>query len=818
MARKSFLYYLFSKNKKPLYVDDNGFVIEGTDDYFKPDGQPARLELSPDGWKDTLVKFARNIKYFGLFRDYTVPMKFVGDGAAILRHQMWHFGLEGVTYLGIAKLDRTGLPYNYYSWYLSEINFAKYRQTKTGVNTEALEGGLSKLLKAYENTTYEIAVDDDPEHILVLMDGMEFDFNRKCNIIPDQAITGTANYYLGQVETSREGITPEINFADLLPKQSSPYPNEDYFLQSKKTQEFTVSGRIKIYFNRTTPFELRIETNDGVSSSGFPQYSLVNIAGSPRSAGTTEEFSFNETFTLPAGSRAHMKIYGGSSPLTEFTVLEGEITVDYVYRHPQSYIKALYPFRVLEKLVYKITDGQYTCESNFLQNLTDYCITSGDALRGLTAAVIKTSLADFFKSFFSRFSIGLTVKDDKLLIEPLSHFFDSSIIADIGSVDDAEITLAEDLVFNSIKAGYAKQEYTDANGRYETNQGQAWSTPITKIIRETDLTSPYRADPFGIELLRINFEERKTTDSNSDNDTFLLNITQEPENDPGEFRAQVTGVHSYSGTSLVEYDTVNPGPSFTANTLKTEFTYNSPINQNIAFSISLTPTGGGGVTEIQVAVLKNGVAVYSQMFPIGGTNGFTTNFAIAQNDVISVQVAGMAGALNVNQSNVAFNYVVNGSYLLNRPAYTSVTGIPHPDTAFNLELSPKKGLLNNGAYIHSIMDLLDTSAIKLQSADKNKELVTVLNGVTVDEDADIQIGSLPAQLFKPYYINFRTQVPINLVELLKVNPFGRIKFTYNSTVFYGFLMDGGIKPANNDSQVWKLLCAPENDLKLFYNG
>jgi hypothetical protein len=105
--RKGFLYYLFSKNKLPLYVDK--FVQEGDQNYNKLTGEPAHLQYAPDGWKDTLVKYARNIKYWGLFRDFTVPMKFVGDGAKILRDQMGKFGIESVVTLGIAKLDRLNM-------------------------------------------------------------------------------------------------------------------------------------------------------------------------------------------------------------------------------------------------------------------------------------------------------------------------------------------------------------------------------------------------------------------------------------------------------------------------------------------------------------------------------------------------------------------------------------------------------------------------------------------------------------------------------------------------------------------------------------
>jgi len=222
MARKGFIYFLFNKDKKPLYVDDYGFVQVGTDDYFKPDGQPARLQYAPDGWKDTLVKYARNIKYWGVLRDYTVPMKFVGDGAKILRKQVWEEnGTETTTYLGIAKLDRTGLPYNYYSWYLSEINFSKFVQSKTGFQVEALEGGLTKLFKANENTKYEIDIDDDPEHINIYMDGMEFDFKRVFSVVPDQILRPVPNYYIGLVETAREGNVPDVEFQDIQPHNQS---------------------------------------------------------------------------------------------------------------------------------------------------------------------------------------------------------------------------------------------------------------------------------------------------------------------------------------------------------------------------------------------------------------------------------------------------------------------------------------------------------------------------------------------------------------------------------------------------------------------
>lgn len=760
MARKGLIYFLFNKDKKPLYVDDYGFVQAGTDDYFRHDGQPAHLAYSPDGWKDTLVKYARNIKYWGLLRDYTVPMKFSGDGAKILRKQVWEErGTETTTYLGIAKLDRTGLPYNYYNWYLSEINFSKFVQSKTGFQVEALEGGLSKLFKANENTVYEIPIDEDPEHINILMDGMEFDFKRVFNVIPDQELKPIPNYYLGLAEVAREGNTPEVEFQDIMPTQSAPYPNDYWVTRCQREQVFRLHGWLTAYYQNSDGLVMRVDVNNGVDTIEV-NYPLLDMTGTPAAAGSTEKYEFDINFTVPAGYRAHIKIFTTSiSGGTVNVVLkEGEFNMEYVYLHPESTIKALRPFRLLDRLIYKMTEGKYTAKSTRLENMLDYCVTSGDALRGITGSKIKTSLSDFFKSFFSRFNICLTVHNDQLVMEPMGDFFTTDIICDLGVIDDVTVNPAEDLMYNTIKAGYEKKDYTDANGRYETNQGQQWTMPVVKTIRELDMTSPYRADPFGIELMRINYDKKTTTDTSSDNDTFIINIDQT------------------SQTFTVNAKFIAAG--------------------NIISVPNSLPVKVGQRIRVSGSSFNNNDYVISAV----------TNLIFGKLIVVDLPLSD-EGFLPVT-----IEFLSQGVYNLYRPPYSSVTGIPHPDYAFNLELTPKKGLLANDSYLHSILDLLDTEKIKFQSADKNAELSTTLTGVTVTENEDIQIGGLAAPYFRPYYINFRTKVPINLVELLKANPWGRIQFSYQGNVFYGYLMDGGIKPATNDTQTWKLLSAPENDL------
>jgi hypothetical protein len=135
-----------------------------------------------------------------------------------------------------------------------------------------------------------------------------------------------------------------------------------------------------------------------------------------------------------------------------------------------------------------------------------------------------------------------------------------------------------------------------------------------------------------------------------------------------------------------------------------------------------------------------------------------------------------------------------------------------PDEAFNIELSPKKALGNNSAYLHSILDQQDSGFIKFQSGEKNSLLTRTLAGVTTTENADLPIFNLNAKLFRPDYVTFKTAVNINLIEVMRLTPYQKVSFPYNGYTIKGYLWDGGQNAADEDAQTWKLLLAPETDL------
>ena len=145
MERKPYLYFLTDKDGKS-YTVNNG-VVSST-------SLPKPLDHAPDGWKDKVVNYARSESYFGMLRSFSIPLRFVKDGAKILRARLYQCGPEDEVNLIILRLNtNTG---KHESFYKGQIDFSTYEDQTDFFEVNIIEGGLSKLLKANENTTYEI--------------------------------------------------------------------------------------------------------------------------------------------------------------------------------------------------------------------------------------------------------------------------------------------------------------------------------------------------------------------------------------------------------------------------------------------------------------------------------------------------------------------------------------------------------------------------------------------------------------------------------------------------------------------------------------
>jgi hypothetical protein len=153
-------------------------------------------------------------------------------------------------------------------------------------------------------------------------------------------------------------------------------------------------------------------------------------------------------------------------------------------------------------------------------------------------------------------------------------------------------------------------------------------------------------------------------------------------------------------------------------------------------------------------------------------------------------------------------------YELDRSLNATATGLDEQDSVYNLFLSPKHCLLDNGSFIHSCFYKMDHTWLKFVTTEKNHSVTMIDNGKLIDEDGQEEIGSLDPQLFTPNMIEYRTQVPIDLLEILDLSPLKAFKWTYRGIPFMGIPVKNGIEPVSEDAQGYTMLSAPSNNLEL----
>lgn len=783
--RKTYLFFIFNEAGAPLYIDDAGNVQAGDPTTLKkPNGDLADLKDAPDGWIAILVKYARNMALFGSFRSMTVPMSFSGDGADILFDAMWNGGgVEAVRFFGIMLLDKITLPYEYGSWYMCELDFKKYVQNQDKVAIQALEGGLSKYLNANKNTKYPIDLDVATSFHLI-RDGLVLTETANFELVAGIEIPKNSfgeDPWMPLAFMNKEGASSGIAWftQNLSPKTDSPsFPvlSSNWFAKAIGSLNpnpaiVEVTGKI-IYEvvhegDGSTSFRMRFET----STQDFANQDDFAIGGIGIHLNNGDINTTNVNLVIPVvpGEALFLKgIYfgTGSHENANIRILPGStLKFRFSNRMPTTYSKEMYAIDLLKAVTNKMTDGKYTAQSTWLSTKKDLSFTCGDSIRFNGKQMqhkLEMSLDDVIASLrtSSGEAVGVGIRNEVLIVEPLSYFFTDNIVLELGELGEfPEVAVLEDLIYNKIRAGYEKQEYENVNGKLEFNQGQDWKTPVLRVQNELNLESPSRADPIGTEIYRIESNGLDTTDKLSDKKPFVSKIETVSQ--------EVTQTVDFFAAG--NYMT-NPG----------EY----PFNPGCLIKIV------GGLNDGKILqVVAQGVNI-TQFDP-------------------STPVVDETAILTTAQ------FITGGLFKFSRPAYTSMVGIPAEMQAsiYNTEITPKQAILNNGQILSAALDQLDTKLIEFIKADMNDALETTLGLVVLKQKQAIQIAGLRPKLWKPYSIKIKAKADANALALIEIDPYGKIGFKIDDVQFYAYLMDGGAEPDSMAVQEWILLPTGTTNMK-----
>lgn len=192
---------------------------------------------------------------------------------------------------------------------------------------------------------------------------------------------------------------------------------------------------------------------------------------------------------------------------------------------------------------------------------------------------------------------------------------------------------------------------------------------------------------------------------------------------------------------------------------------------------------------------------------------------------LPVILAPIINGLNIISTSL-INHVVGIvvlGYKLNRPAYSSITGVPD-NTVFNTLYSSKRMLASQYPMLSAVLKPQPLESIIYQTSPKNGTLRTVLGTEIVQENANIPVSSLgtPLVLLEKAIVKTKTNKTFAQTLYDFING-GTIKTNFRGTDLY-FVPIGSMKIANisSDVQEWTILMSPQNSyldlLNLYKNG
>lgn len=775
MPNLPYLFFLTNANGNPYYLQ-NGMLLT-CNIIAVPAGVTPWLPEAPDGWIDTEISFARNTKYYGINRSFVPPLKFAGDGATIIRTLFYGgAGIEASIFLVVVKFNtQSGI---YEAYYRGELNLPQIDDSAADFCTvEVLESGILKYLKANENNVYEIPCDGSlPQHVLIAMDGMLLDNRSYYGAIEFdyRALLDAQAWVLGIVFLNSDGQSPNVTVGTQDPERMGFFGTLATYVATSKNFIYSSGQPSTITITGTLQFA-KTEGDSGENTKVYFLTSLQNeyvLFDGPTEI-RSEPYTIDINVTITLAAKENLFLILLNDPLggvATFHFYETKLNIFYSSRYQPTQCWGWKILDLYKYLVNLFTEGQFTGVSTLLDNYSNLICASGLSIRQIDKAVIKTSISDFFVSFNSILNgaIGIGPDGKTLFFERKRVVFNPDTVdLELGEVSELKITVQISYFFNTLKIGYPNNDYDSSNGLNEWNTTAQWNAPVTKVQQDLQLISKYRADSYGIEFTRTLTPGNNTVNNKSDNDVFILNV------DKTSADPFTTTVSFVAALSMM---VVTAGPEFRAGQV-------IMIVGSVSNDGTYTVTGVGNLFLIGLVVFLSGGTITDEL-------------------LVPVTITIVSGVV----------------YKLLRKTYDSITGIVHPETAYNIEdLTPKRMLLKHGNYLRGVLFNLVGLNISFLSIDKNKNLSTTLEGLSIVESTDVSIGDLEAPLFYPYIVKFKTKVPLTFEQVMTNAVNGHIKFSYNGKTIYGFPIEVTVKPTLNESQEWKLLLSPRTNINDLIN-
>lgn len=551
----------YQRRKYKLVNLDNGneIILDGSGTNYEP-----------RNWDNSEREFKRSTKNFSITTELSKDLEFTGAGAKFLIDAYETKSVEANVKMYEYRYDN---PNDWeYVYSVGDFDFSDYSREKNVVKVPFNTGGLNSLIKAKINDKFELnretSITGEPiepiqtKEFAVINRPLFLDSLAETSE-QDRENDGIFSNYAGNPRNSINVPLTVVyesddRFVSALPNQKDDSPGTglasgcfyynnnidkifnidiDYSSKVRVTRVGIPNGNIRLSLTIYENGEdldvkeriiLKEYTNFNNNFSDF-----INVSYS------------NPSFELKKGESLSLqwRIDVGSSSI--FDVLKLYTTDIYSsVRIQEDSVRNDLPRRanfvfnndVGRQKMAIINNDPDTYKSEFFESsefkLTG--LTSGKWIRGFSDTTLTCSLKEFLDNSNALFNMGYNIEvingKETLVHEPLKHFFRPETKIRIPEqVNNVKRSVAKEFIYNTIKSGYKKPSgdnlYEEVNGLNEFNTSNEYITPITRVIQDYDIESPFRADSEGKELtLRKSIKIFPTEDYRSDKTIFNLDL------------------------------------------------------------------------------------------------------------------------------------------------------------------------------------------------------------------------------------------------------------------------------------------------------
>lgn len=554
------------------------------------------LPHAPKDWQNIKLNYHRSDVYYGMVRSFSLPITYVKDGAYLLRKAF--YGDPATGRIGQASQANVQLriekyntiTYGYDIIYQADNDFSTFQdhgiEDGDVVTIEIMEGGISKYVKAYEDSKFTIPIPTTGPNVRII-NSTPIKLRENAQLILQTGTLDPNNGEfpaLGIVSNEQKAVNASVFDQSSIVYDGSP----NFATAGCFFYRATISGKVRFtnvaingFFIVPLPGSNDCEVS--IYNSNGTEVAQLIARTNP---GNLETFSLTSDFTINvvAGDRLFFytrsnsnacfaafndgswsMAYDTISPETQIYAVSGSYLYQQLMDRMNGYVgvpirssllaqwdgllltsgNAIVPFTpspiyndgtLVEGLIYQVYTDNITYNGHVYipgQQFTAVAVPSFFSVddnayvqQAQVAPVIITSFKDFFTSVNAVLNASWQVENYVATLESKSYAYKYALppinVGKVAKFVGGKPSISN--LYSSAIYGYDDQSYDQYNGSAEFNSTATVTFPLSRINKILDIKSVYRADSMGFELLRVglNQSSQGSSSTSGNNDIWMV--------------------------------------------------------------------------------------------------------------------------------------------------------------------------------------------------------------------------------------------------------------------------------------------------------